>query len=68
MNAQYITHGLYHDWYCCPSCDEEMAVLVGEDQAECPNPECGKRWKIDFDYSFEDGNWRNCSTISEKVL
>ena len=42
-------------------------VPPGQDEVTCPNEdECGKTWVICYDYSFDEGLWRDCSTITEK--
>lgn len=53
------------DCYCffCPNCDEDLKVPQGQDKVTCP--ECKKTWLLNFDYSFDEGSWRNCTTTTE---
>lgn len=66
MQAKYITSDCYRDYYCCPNCDEELMVYIGGGEADCT--ECEMEWIIVPDYSFEEGRWRNCTTISPRDL
>ncbi len=61
--ARYITNGTYVDYWFCPDCDGEVPILPGQDIADCPD--CNTKWQICFDYSFDEGHWRNCSTMKK---
>lgn len=45
----------------CPHCDETIEFPEGKDVAKCPN--CGSYFQANFDYSFDDGHWRDCTTL-----
>lgn len=47
--------------YTCPECEETIDCRYDAEVCECES--CATRFKIDHDYSFEDGAWRNCSTL-----
>jgi hypothetical protein len=57
--------------YECPFCldlsiEPDDAInhgfpYIGQTIGECES--CHAKVNIDFDYSFEDGSWRDCSTV-----
>lgn len=48
----------------CPDCDDTIEFGLGKikDIAKCPN--CGSYFQANFDYSFDDGHWRDCTTLT----
>lgn len=53
-----------YDIRFCPHCDEDLAIPADQDVIYCPY--CDKTWSINYDYSFEEGRWRDCTTMTER--
>jgi hypothetical protein len=47
----------------CPTCDEDIDLDYSENQIECLD--CGDVFRVNTDYDFEDGMWRNLSTLKK---
>jgi transposase-like protein len=47
--------------YDCPHCSDTLEYAVGQKVAKCAN--CGSYFEWQPDYSFEEGSWRDCSSI-----
>ena len=45
----------------CPTCDEDIDLDYSENQIECLD--CGDVFRVDADFEFSDGMWRDCSTL-----
>jgi DNA-directed RNA polymerase subunit RPC12/RpoP len=62
MRFPYITNmSMYNYERFCSHCDETIEFPEGKNVAKCPN--CGSYFKAEFDYSFEEGRYRDCTVL-----
>lgn len=48
--------------YDCPHCGDDVYYKEKQQVSRCAN--CGSSFEVNDDYSFEDGSYRDCSTLT----
>lgn len=51
--------------YDCPKCEYPIPVENDADEVQCPD--CRLIWAVDSDYSFEEGQWRDKTSLRFKT-
>lgn len=52
------------NYYNCPNCEQEIEVLATDKEVECSR--CDKVFIVDHDAEFENGVWKDLTSLYPK--